>query len=37
MAWSDALDPQSPAYGIASSANARVRVIAGPAPANRLP
>lgn len=30
MAWSDALDPQSPAYGIAASANARVRVIAGP-------
>ncbi|MCP3732286.1 ATP-dependent helicase [Sphingomonas sp. MG17] len=30
MAWSDALDPQSPAFGIAASANARVRVIAGP-------
>lgn len=30
MAWSDTLDPQSPAYRIAASANARVRVIAGP-------
>ena len=30
MAWSDALDLQSPAFGIAASANARVRVIAGP-------
>lgn len=30
MAWSDNLDPQSPAYHIAASANARVRVIAGP-------
>lgn len=30
MPWSDALDPLSPAYGIAASANARVRVIAGP-------
>lgn len=30
MAWSDGLNPLSPAYGIAASANARVRVIAGP-------
>jgi superfamily I DNA/RNA helicase len=30
MAWSDALDPQSPAFEIAASDNPRVRVIAGP-------
>lgn len=30
MAWSDHLDPNSPAFGIAASANPRVRVIAGP-------
>jgi DNA helicase-2/ATP-dependent DNA helicase PcrA len=30
MAWSDQLNPVSPAYGIAASINSRVRVIAGP-------
>ena len=30
MSWFDALDPASPAYGIAASVNTRVRVIAGP-------
>lgn len=30
MPWSDGLDPQSITYGIASSANPRVRVVAGP-------
>lgn len=30
MPWSDDLDPASPAYQIASSANTRVRVVAGP-------
>ena len=30
MPWSDGLDPATPAYEIASSANARVRVVAGP-------
>jgi DNA helicase II / ATP-dependent DNA helicase PcrA len=30
MAWSDGLLPGTPTYAIASSANARVRVVAGP-------
>lgn len=30
LAWSDTLDAQSPAYGIAASANSRIRVMAGP-------
>ncbi len=30
MPWSDGLGPATPAYEIASSANARVRVVAGP-------
>lgn len=30
MAWSDDLDPATPAYEIASSANPRIRVVAGP-------
>jgi DNA helicase-2/ATP-dependent DNA helicase PcrA len=30
MAWSDGLLPGTPAYTIASSANARIRVVAGP-------
>lgn len=30
MPWSDNLDPTSPAYGIASSNNGRIRVLAGP-------
>ena len=30
MPWSDGLNPASPAYHIAASANARVRVVAGP-------
>jgi len=30
MAWSDDIEPGSPAYQIASSTNPRVRVVAGP-------
>ncbi|MEE2690625.1 MAG: ATP-dependent helicase [Pseudomonadota bacterium] len=30
MPWSDGLNPETPAYQIASSINARVRVVAGP-------
>lgn len=30
MPWSDGLNPATPAYGIAASANARIRVVAGP-------
>lgn len=30
MPWSDGLNPATPAYQIAASANARVRVVAGP-------
>ena len=30
LAWSEGLDPATPAYQIASSANGRVRVVAGP-------
>ena len=30
VSWSDGLDPVSPAYALASSANRRVRVVAGP-------